>query len=373
MEKLRFEFVMKAAADKKSNALMVTSITTPDGEIFDIPAELQEVSLHTELMKTDIYKKIKNTNLKRNQKRNVWILLNAELKAANTILFVTFAMPTRGVYIDNYSRTYRFIFIIITGHACAAASRHTHTYTYIQCLSRAAILLDDVIQLTEQKTLRELPSLRAASCLMCDSRRLFSSVDERESDRGSAAYLPTRLQTYYTHAEVHKKMPRVAPAFVANQPTTISLSKSCTLKELHQEMHKHYKDQEIDWMLVHNSGCTIDDTELPHHVTSRPDLERFIEGAFRAFLLALPALPTIVTVARTQRHGRRVSLVSGIARRAPQQAVRIREPFFAYYYTIALFLLYVSMRQFPRMSNNERRAEINRIILSGTRISARLI
>ncbi|CAB0029953.1 unnamed protein product [Trichogramma brassicae] len=35
MEKLRFEFVMKAAADKKSNALMVTSITTPDGEIFD--------------------------------------------------------------------------------------------------------------------------------------------------------------------------------------------------------------------------------------------------------------------------------------------------------------------------------------------------
>ncbi|CAB0028357.1 unnamed protein product [Trichogramma brassicae] len=81
MEKLRFEFVMKAAADKKSNALMVTSITTPDGEIFDIPAELQEVSLHTELMKTDIYKKIKNTNLKRNQKRNVWILLNAEIKS----------------------------------------------------------------------------------------------------------------------------------------------------------------------------------------------------------------------------------------------------------------------------------------------------
>ncbi|CAB0028080.1 unnamed protein product [Trichogramma brassicae] len=61
---------------------MVTSITTPDGEIFDIPAELQEVSLHTELMKTDIYKEIKITNLKRNQKRNVWILLNAELKTA---------------------------------------------------------------------------------------------------------------------------------------------------------------------------------------------------------------------------------------------------------------------------------------------------
>ncbi|CAB0030178.1 unnamed protein product, partial [Trichogramma brassicae] len=50
---LRFEFVMKAAADKKSNALMVTSITTPDGEIFDIPAELQELDPLHDLLRKD--------------------------------------------------------------------------------------------------------------------------------------------------------------------------------------------------------------------------------------------------------------------------------------------------------------------------------
>ncbi|CAB0044965.1 unnamed protein product [Trichogramma brassicae] len=53
MEKLRFEFVMKAAADKKSNALMVTSITTPDSEIFDIPAELQELDPLHDLLRKD--------------------------------------------------------------------------------------------------------------------------------------------------------------------------------------------------------------------------------------------------------------------------------------------------------------------------------
>lgn len=68
MEKLRFEFTMKAATDKKLNALLVTSITRPDGEIFDLPGELQDVNLHTELMKTDTFKKVKNANFKRNQK-----------------------------------------------------------------------------------------------------------------------------------------------------------------------------------------------------------------------------------------------------------------------------------------------------------------
>ncbi|CAB0040657.1 unnamed protein product [Trichogramma brassicae] len=123
MEKLRFEFVMKAAADKKSNALMVTSITTPDGEIFDIPAELQEVSLHTELMKTDIYKKIKNTNLKRNQKRNVWILLNAELKAANTILFV---------FVSPYTTLVLYIYKV-AGDLSLSAVRSARNY-FVYCL-----------------------------------------------------------------------------------------------------------------------------------------------------------------------------------------------------------------------------------------------
>jgi hypothetical protein len=63
-------------------------------------------------------------------------------------------------------------------------------------------------------------------------------------------------------------------------------------------MRRAYKDTEIDWMQIHDAGCTIDDTELPHHLTNKSDLERLLEGTFRSFLNALPADPTVVTIAR---------------------------------------------------------------------------
>lgn len=67
---------------------------------------------------------------------------------------------------------------------------------------------------------------------------------------------------------------------------------------LFQEVTSAYRDSEIDWMLVYNAGCTIDDTILPEHVTEPNDLDRLINGTFRLFLAALPTLPTIVTIAR---------------------------------------------------------------------------
>lgn len=70
------------------------------------------------------------------------------------------------------------------------------------------------------------------------------------------------------------------------------------VNRLFQEVTSAYRDSEIDWMLVYNAGCTIDDTILPEHVTESNDLDRLINGTFRLFLAALPTLPTIVTIAR---------------------------------------------------------------------------
>ncbi|XP_011504418.1 PREDICTED: UPF0489 protein C5orf22 homolog [Ceratosolen solmsi marchali] len=69
--------------------------------------------------------------------------------------------------------------------------------------------------------------------------------------------------------------------------------------QIYNEIRRVYKDFEIDWMQIHDAGCTIDDTELPHHLTNKADLDRLIEGTFKSFLNALPAIPTIVTVARS--------------------------------------------------------------------------
>ncbi|KAG5309444.1 CE022 protein, partial [Acromyrmex insinuator] len=66
-----------------------------------------------------------------------------------------------------------------------------------------------------------------------------------------------------------------------------------------QEVTSVYRDSEVDWMLVYNAGCTIDDTVLPEHVTEPNDLDRLINGTFRLFLTALPTPPTIVTIARS--------------------------------------------------------------------------
>lgn len=84
MDKLKFEFIMKAKADGKTNILTLTSITTQAGEIFDVPLDLQDINLHTELIKTEAFKKARNTIVKRHQKRNVWIVLNEALE--NTYL-----------------------------------------------------------------------------------------------------------------------------------------------------------------------------------------------------------------------------------------------------------------------------------------------
>ncbi|KAF3422436.1 hypothetical protein E2986_08609 [Frieseomelitta varia] len=68
---------------------------------------------------------------------------------------------------------------------------------------------------------------------------------------------------------------------------------------IYRELTSAYKQSEIDWKIIHDAGCTRDDTDLPHHVTAPNDLDRLISGTFRSFLTALPVPPTIVTIARS--------------------------------------------------------------------------
>ncbi|KZC12129.1 UPF0489 protein C5orf22 like protein [Dufourea novaeangliae] len=68
---------------------------------------------------------------------------------------------------------------------------------------------------------------------------------------------------------------------------------------IYHEVTSAYRQSEIDWKIIHDAGCTRDDTDLPDHVTSRTDLDRLISGTFRSFLAALPSVPTIVTIARS--------------------------------------------------------------------------
>lgn len=80
MEKLRFEFALLPASDPKTNIYSITSITTSDNKVYVIPEALQSASLHKEIIKTNAYSKVKNSIVKRYQKRKVWITMTDELE-----------------------------------------------------------------------------------------------------------------------------------------------------------------------------------------------------------------------------------------------------------------------------------------------------
>ncbi|XP_069358802.1 uncharacterized protein [Maniola hyperantus] len=79
MERLRFDFVVKPAADGKSNTICITSIATPTGQIFGIPAELQPANLHQVITNTSNYAKVRKSLLKRHQTRKIWITLTDDI------------------------------------------------------------------------------------------------------------------------------------------------------------------------------------------------------------------------------------------------------------------------------------------------------
>lgn len=54
----------------------------------------------------------------------------------------------------------------------------------------------------------------------------------------------------------------------------------------------------IDWQLVHDAGCTCDDTELPHHVSTLEEIDRLLERTGE-LLTAIGVGPAMVTVARS--------------------------------------------------------------------------
>lgn len=65
-----------------------------------------------------------------------------------------------------------------------------------------------------------------------------------------------------------------------------------------QEVEAHYPSDQVDWTMVHDAGCTFDDTGLPEHVTSRADIQQLVATTFTGLLSCLPGPPTIVTISR---------------------------------------------------------------------------
>lgn len=77
-----------------------------------------------------------------------------------------------------------------------------------------------------------------------------------------------------------------------------------SVKELMNSVHAAYPlDEErlsLDWEIVHDAGCTLDNgNDLPHHVSTEEQIQSLVDTSLVAILQALPSLPTVVTIARS--------------------------------------------------------------------------
>ncbi|XP_046401199.1 UPF0489 protein C5orf22 homolog [Ischnura elegans] len=55
----------------------------------------------------------------------------------------------------------------------------------------------------------------------------------------------------------------------------------------------------VDWELVHDAGCTMDESGLPHHPSTRTLITKMVENCFTKLLKTLPVPPTVITISRS--------------------------------------------------------------------------
>ncbi|KAL1400370.1 hypothetical protein pipiens_002074 [Culex pipiens pipiens] len=100
-------------------------------------------------------------------------------------------------------------------------------------------------------------------------------------------------------------------------------------------LKKEYAEEEIDWSMIYDAGCTCDITDLPHHESSREEIVAMI-GQFEGFLARLPAPPTVVTVSRSSEDdytpADQVELIQELVLAALQKCLRaeLDEPILYY-------------------------------------------
>ncbi|XP_066245823.1 UPF0489 protein C5orf22 homolog isoform X1 [Euwallacea similis] len=97
-----------------------------------------------------------------------------------------------------------------------------------------------------------------------------------------------RLESIFKHIQEHKAMPE-------DELRDDIYEK---ISKLRESILEHYEEKEVDWQLVFDAGCTCDDSDLPHHVSSPEDLNIMFDS-FETFLEIMPRDPVIITISRS--------------------------------------------------------------------------
>ncbi|XP_050334974.1 UPF0489 protein C5orf22 homolog [Bactrocera neohumeralis] len=101
------------------------------------------------------------------------------------------------------------------------------------------------------------------------------------------------LKKIFEHLEETRTLDGLTPA---PDPNIIAPETYARIENLAKSLQKHYADDEIDWLLIYDSGSTTDTNGLPHHISTSKELEQYI-GQFKCLLQNLPTPPVLITMA----------------------------------------------------------------------------
>lgn len=91
-------------------------------------------------------------------------------------------------------------------------------------------------------------------------------------------------------------------------------------------LKKEYAEEEIDWSMIYDAGCTCDVTDLPHHESSREEIQTMVTQ-LESFLTRLPAPPTVITVSRSSEDdytpAEQVELIQAMVLAALKKCLRV--------------------------------------------------
>ncbi|XP_067648258.1 UPF0489 protein C5orf22 homolog [Eurosta solidaginis] len=101
------------------------------------------------------------------------------------------------------------------------------------------------------------------------------------------------LKKIFEHLEEARTLETLTPT---PDPEIISTETYTRIENLVKSLQKHYADDEIDWLLIYDSGSTTDTNGLPHHISTAKELEQYF-AQFKELLQNLPAPPVLITMA----------------------------------------------------------------------------
>lgn len=117
---------------------------------------------------------------------------------------------------------------------------------------------------------------------LCDGGNSISDIAENRR-----LYIES-LERIFNYLESYRTLPEGEKSF----------KNFDQVEQLKIIMEKNYEDKDIDWKLVHDAGCTCDDTELPEHVSSEEELE-IMFNSFETFVELMNKEPVIITISRS--------------------------------------------------------------------------